>query len=444
MTSLAQRKILEQQRRDEFAAVGRDGLLRAGKALGLTPVGNRLDQLIELMISSRLTLAQVQAASAPVTEVVDAELGGRVSSVQSTVTQLGTVVDKLVADLKATAAKSGQTVSREAVAAEVAAAVAAAFKPLRDAMQAAPAVVVDRVVAAAPRERRPIAEVFDLPGVEGDCEVWGPAGKFDAGYVWHLPHLRKALLALERGDNVWLAGERGTGKTQFAENLAARLGRPFFRVSFDANLERSEFIGADGLKAGATEWQDGVVLQAYRTPGAICLLDEASMGRSEYVTALHALLEPKSKFRITSSGEQVHRAAGMCFIAADNTNGCGDSTRRYHGTRPQNSALVDRFSITLKLTFLPPQQEIDLLVAKGADRLVAERLINVFQRCRAEVGGLLVEPPSLRNAFAFCAYFGTDTPEQIWEETVVNKSPEESQETLRQLFAAHFQGEQNA
>ena len=442
MTTLAQ--MLEQQRRDEFAAIGREGLLRAGKALGLTPVGNRLDQLVELMISSRLTVAQVQAASAPVTEVVDAELGGRVSSVQSTVTQLGTVVDKLVADLKATAAKSGQTVSREAVAAEVAAAVAAAFKPLRDAMQAAPAVVVDRVVAAAPRERRPIAEVFDLPGVEGDCEVWGAPGEFDPDYIYSPKSLRKALRALERGDNVWLAGERGTGKTQFAMNLAARLGRPFFRVSFDANLERSEFIGADGLTAGDTEWQDGVVLKAYRTPGAICLLDEASTGRSEYVTTLNTLLEPKSRFSITSNGEQVHRAAGMVFFAADNTCGSGDATGRYHGTRPQNSSLVDRYAIMVKLTFLPPQQEIDLLVKRGANRQVAEKLINVFQRCRAEVGGLLVEPPSFRNAVAFCGYFDTDTPEQIWEETVVNKSPEESQEALRQLFAAHFQGEQNA
>ena len=93
----------------------------------------------------------------------------------------------------------------------------------------------------------------------------------------------------------------------------------------------------------------------------------------------------------------------------------------------------------VKLTFLPPQQEIDLLVAKGADREVAEKLINVFQRCRAEVGGLLVEPPSFRNAVAFCDYFALDTPEQVWEETVVEKSPEESQESLRQLFAAHFQ-----
>ena len=430
----------EQQNRDRFAEFGRDGLLRAIKSMGFPTEGNRLDQLVESVIKSGVTPTQVEAAlQAPAVD--GSELSGRVDSVQSSVMRLGTVVDALVA---ANASSSSENnVSRDtlasAVSTEVAVAVAAAFQPIVDALQAAPPAVVNRVVAAAPRERRPISEVFDLPGVKGECEVWGPSGKVDASYVWNLSHLRKALRALERGDNVWLAGERGTGKTQFVMNLAARLGRPFFRVSFDANLERSEFIGADGLANGATAWQDGVVLQAYRTPGAICLLDEVSMGRSEYITALHALLEPSSTFSITSSGEQVYRAPGMVFFAADNTCGSGDATGRYAGTRVQNAALVDRFSITLKLKFLLPQEEIDLLVARGADRDVAGRLINVFSRCRAEVGGLLVEPPSLRNAFAFCAFFDLDSPAQVWEDTVVNKSPEESQEALRQLFAAHFE-----
>jgi len=63
----------------------------------------------------------------------------------------------------------------------------------------------------------------------------------------------------------------------------------------------------------------------------------------------------------------------------------------------------------------------------------------VFTRCRAEVGGSLVEPPSLRQAFAFCkAIKFLNDAVKAWETTVVNKSVEASQEALRQLFTAHW------
>jgi len=449
---------MEKSMNDELMLLPKGDLLRAAAALGVALSSNRIDTIADELAASGHSLTAIKAAmKAPLTPAgvggqVDAIVAAAVrdaeSRIASTVAVMADQV-KSLSDLSSIALKGISSANDEIEALKtkpkksasldsVRDEVAKLFAPLRDQLDAAPSDVADRVIASAPRERKPIADVFGMPGVEGDCEVWGIAGAFDPDYIFQPEQLKLALLALESGDNFWLWGERGTGKTQFAINLAARLGRPFFRVSFDANLERAEFVGADGLENGATVWRDGAVLKAYRTPGAICLLDEASTCRPEYATTLHALLEPASEFMITSTGEKVCRAYGMCFVAADNTNATGDSSGRYAGTRSQNAALIDRFAFTEKVTFLPVRTEIALLVKHGCDAAIAARLINVFTRCRAEVGGLLVEPPSLRSAFAFGRYINVLSPERTWEVTVVNKSPEESHESLRQLFAAHW------
>lgn len=407
------------------------------------PNGTRRDKLELAIVAAKPSLMSVIAfAKAPATPAsvgakVDEIVAVAVAASEQRIAQSMGAADLRVANAIADITAMVATSKAAAVSGdEITAAVAAAFKPIRDALFAAPVEVQQEVIAVAPRERRPIADVFGIAGATGDCEVWGEAGAFDPRYKFNLPMLKRALAVMEHGGNFWLAGQRGTGKTMFAQNLAARLGRPFFRVSFDSTMERAEFIGADGLKFGNTEFQEGQVLIAYKTAGAICLLDELSMVRSEYASVLNAMLEKASRYTVPSTGVVYQRAAGMCFIAADNTNGCGDDTGRYTGTRPQNAALIDRFSRTFKVNYLPPADEIDLLVQHGADPATATALINLFTVCRAEVGGSLVEPPSLRAAFAFCE--GIDTPEIEWEECVVNKSPIDSQEALRQLFSEHW------
>jgi hypothetical protein len=464
----------------ELETLGKDELIRAAAALSHTArfgAKPRLDELQEPGNWGGMTFAQIKAASKVLTPGVigsqvdaivaaavrdaEARLSGQIQQVAGAVTAIGgsaSVALKGVADLQ-DAAKRPVDVS-----AAVRDAVAAAFKPLQDSLKAAPAEVVSRVVAAAPRERRPISEVFDIPGFEGDCEVWGPQGAVDVDYVWPVTYLRTALKNLERGSNFWQWGEKGTGKTKFAEQLAARLGRPYFRVSLDKTSEKGEFIGQDQISAGTSFFAAGQVLQAYVTPGAICLLDEADHTRPDYVTTLHALLEKGSTFTVTSTGEVFKRAPGMVFVAAANTNGTGDMTGRYAGTGSLNSALSDRFAHFFRVSFLPEQQEIDLLFSRhggalqvavypaGLDcyrdgsravtREDAAKLVNVFTKCRAEVGGALVEPPSLRRAFAFMEALSDGlAPELAWEIAVVNPSPEDDgtkHEALRQLFTAHW------
>jgi len=431
---------------------------RACTNLGIS-AGGRMDQQISGLIAGGFTLAQVQAAmSAPMTPAgVSASVGseiatavaaaeGRILTVLSgkaDAAVVATISAETAALAKGLSTVAGKKAAAVNVDAAVAAAVSAAFKPLRAAFDAAPAEVQDRIVAVVPRERQSVAAVFDMPGEAGDVEVWGQRGEVDADYIFNPTLLRMALKALELGDNFWLFGEKGTGKTQFAIQLAARTGRKIFRVSLDKTMERLDFIGSGGVENGNTigVWQDGVILKAMRTPGAICLLDEIARGKPEYLVVLNPLLEPQGTYTIPITGEVVSRAPGMVFIAADNTSGNGDETSRYPGANQMDSSLLDRFALSEEVLFLPRQQEVDLLIRKGADSVLAGKLIDMINVCRAKVGAVdgPVEPPSLRQAMAFCRYYGSDTDAMVFKRTIINKSSSMSAEALLQIFTSQWE-----
>jgi len=126
-------------------------------------------------------------------------------------------------------------------------------------------------------------------------------------------HLHQSLIALDDPlpDNVWLAGERGTGKSEFVTQVAARLKRRLYRINFDEALERADFIGGNSIESGSVVWKAGIVAQAIQHCGAIVLLDEIGFARAQSLAALHALCErsPHRSITISETGEdrQPHR-----------------------------------------------------------------------------------------------------------------------------------------
>jgi hypothetical protein len=136
-------------------------------------------------------------------------------------------------------------------------------------------------------------------------------------YIFSPEHLHQALVALDDPlpDNVWLAGERGTGKTEFVAQLAARLQRRLFRVNFDEALERADFIGGNTIVDSSVVWKPGVITQAISHPGAIVLLDEIGFARAQSLAALHALCErsPHRSITIaeTARGSRSHRMSSF-------------------------------------------------------------------------------------------------------------------------------------
>jgi MoxR-like ATPase len=306
------------------------------------------------------------------------------------------------------------------------------------------ATAVEQLPHIAPVATKSLGEIFGIRGKHASLtvEVWNDpaAPALDPLYKFEPEQLSSAVSAIKRGRNVWLAGPAGTGKTEFVKNVCAGLGRAFVRVSFDSGAERYEFIGGERVKNGSTVYQQGVVLRGMTRPGAVVLLDEVSFARPEYLSALHAVLEPEGCVTIPETGEIVRKAPGVVFFAADNSNGRGDFSGMYVGVREMNVAFVNRFAKTLVFSYLDQSVEAKVIAGRaGCTQQLGEVIVNFLTVCRqAGDQAQLDHVPTLREAF-YLAEALTDgqAPRKAFEECMVNRASPESQEVLQQLWRAN-------
>ena len=286
-------------------------------------------------------------------------------------------------------------------------------------------------------------EVVDFSDLEID--VWSDpsAPALVDDYIFNPAHLHQALSALDSSlpDNVWLAGERGTGKTEFVTQLASRLGRRLFKVSFDEALERAEFIGGNTIENGNVVWKAGVVTQAIQHTGALVLLDEIGFARAQNIAVLHAVTEHSvhRALVISETGQRFPVASHVAFFCADNSNGHGDSTGNFAGVRDQNTAFIDRFSYTLRFDYLPFADEVALICKRTSLPLDATEILVKFANVAREKAraGLLTQPPSLRQLFAWARAIQKGIPIGVsFDSAIVNKFPTDCESELRGIFSA--------
>lgn len=319
---------------------------------------------------------------------------------------------------------------------------------------------VERIVEVANAvpslERKPVKDVFDgvlSYEVDGEVidfsnnliEVWSDpnAPQRVDDYVFNPQHLHQALTALDSNlpDNVWLAGERGTGKTEFVTQLASRLGRRLFRINFDEAMERSEFIGGNTIENGNVVWKAGVLTQAIQHTGAIILLDEVGFARAQNIAVLHGVCEPSPhrSLVIPETGAKIKVASHVVFFGADNSNGHGDSSGNFAGVRDQNTAFLDRFGFTLRFEYLPHADEVALVSKRTGLPVDASEVLVKFANVAREKAraGILTQPPSLRQLFAWARAVQRGVPVAVgFENAIVNKFPAECESELRGVFSA--------
>lgn len=199
----------------------------------------------------------------------------------------------------------------------------------------------------------------------------------DDRYRWPENVTQAALCAMGRGRNIWLYGPAGTGKSSFAEQLAARTGRPFALIPCDDTTEAPELVGMTVPHQGSVRWQDGVLTAAMRVPHNIILIDEPTVARAGAVMVLQSVLA-SGVLSIKETGEVVRAAEGVRFVVADNTNGTGGGTSEgYEGTRRMNRATLDRFASFLRVDYMAPEAEALALVAHtSCTRQLADVLVE--------------------------------------------------------------------
>ncbi len=156
---------------------------------------------------------------------------GKIGSVNDAVIAINKTVGKLLSRLdKAEHSIGAVNLDDDAIARAVNTVVADAFAPFKQAVDAvgAQAVVAD-LASVYSTETKSASDVFgvDVRDPKGNpvmVRMWNDpsAPAIDPFFVWTEKVLRHFLLADINGDNVWLGGEKGTGKSESVRQFCAR------------------------------------------------------------------------------------------------------------------------------------------------------------------------------------------------------------------------------
>ena len=449
------------------ATLALEGAINAG-AVSAHKVGMIIDQYAN---QKPRAMAPVTATSAPQTPAwvahldatddqvkhLDKKLDDHTSSLGARINSSAHALDKKITSLDADlrndiagiqaaiqAVNKKPLVDAFEVGKAVAHEVANAFAPFKQAVIDAQAqAVVARAVSAIVVESKPVREVFgieinDAKGNPLMVDLWNAqdAPAIDPNFVWTEKILRHLILSQRTGESCWFGGPKGTGKSETARQFAAYTGRSYVRINFHKFTTTEDYMGAIGLDNGDTVFKPGDFLRAFASPSTVILLDEISNADAGELATLNGMLEPNSA--VTYGGAVRRRAPGVLVFAADNTLGNGDESGRYVGTRPQNSALVDRFARVIHFDYLPLAQEVDAVMRHtGCAKQLAEHILASIRLARAKVDtGDVVDAPSIRSVIAFIRALDVLSIDEAWATTVAARQPSESAAALEAIRKA--------
>jgi cobaltochelatase CobS len=299
---------------------------------------------------------------------------------------------------------------------------------------------------AAPGRVDTWGKVFGITGkhASNKIKLWSGAAdtpEVNDNYIFPVPELHASLCAFARKRNVFLTGPAGTGKTDFARQIAARTGRPFTLISCHSGTEAAELVGMQvPAKGGGTTWRDGQLTASIRQPGMVVCIDEPDVARPGALMIFQNVLAARRLY-IAETGESVPVADGVCFLGAANTNGTGGGARHgYTDTNRLNRAFLDRFTLTLRMGYQANDTEAALLCrVTGCNAALAELLVKFAHDTRQQATGqALTHGVGLRRLFALAEVLtdGVDA-ELAFDACILATAPEADGETLRQIVALH-------
>lgn len=213
-------------------------------------------------------------------------------------------------------------------------------------------------------------------------------------YVFNVETLLPLLMGIANGENIWLSGHTGTGKTTLIEQVCAKLNYPLIRVAFDHAIDRYELMGtttliSDGKGGTKSQFNPGILEQALPN-GYVLLCDELDCARPDSLYVMQDVLEHKTKFVLESNDESGTKAREIHFnpmsriIATGNTKGNGDQFNLYPACRTLSAATLDRFTTWIEVDYLSKVSEKKLLKDSGLVGNLNDKQIDSiteFARC---------------------------------------------------------------
>lgn len=193
-----------------------------------------------------------------------------------------------------------------------------------------------------------------------------------------LTAVTEQLLDQGRQVKTLLLGPAGCGKTTTAEQVAARLELPYLHMNCALIREASQLFGTREVADGRTFTRESLFTRVIEQGNAVILLDEVNRTSQFAMNGLLSVMDGSSPY---SEDLQRHVKVGenLVFFGACNVGSA------YTGTFRMDKALDDRFQRRIEVSYLPAEQEVDLLIkVTGVSKLAAERLVRIAQQVRRE------------------------------------------------------------
>lgn len=189
-----------------------------------------------------------------------------------------------------------------------------------------------------------------------------------AEYLVPTNYLYEILLAWELGDNVLGFGAPGTGKTTLVKMAAAITNRPYVRINGKKDMESANIFGSMDFDGEKTNWHNGPAPFA-ALEGAVFNVDEGFVIPPDISMGFNPMLEDTPRIILDDKiGTAVDRIItpreSFRIVFTDNTGGAGDMSGEYAGVDVQNTSTLDRFQTTIKMDYLPKDEEAKMLRAK--------------------------------------------------------------------------------
>lgn len=232
-------------------------------------------------------------------------------------------------------------------------------------------VVFSPALAAVEKERPEAVKVAKKEsGIDGDYFF----------VVRQLNEAASVLYAMAQQPNfshtsLLISGPTGWGKTGFAAPFAKKLGYEVVYMNMAKVLETEELFGTRQIKKGDTSFEFNEFVKACEAGKRVIVLDELNRTYPGALNALFDILDWRGT--ATIHGHTINVAPNTIFIATRNV---GSS---YVGTQATDSALANRFAISVVVDSMPKVEEIKMLVKRtGVNQGEAARIVEVAEEVR--------------------------------------------------------------
>jgi len=170
--------------------------------------------------------------------------------------------------------------------------------------------------------------------------------------------IRLAVVCLLAKGHLLIEDVPGVGKTTLAQSLARSLGLAFQRIQFTSDLLPSDIVGVSIFRQAAEDFE----FVAGPIFSNVVLADEINRASPKTQSAL---LEAMSERHVSVDRERHALPQPFMVLATQNP-------LEYVGTFPLPESQLDRFMMSLRLGYPSREQERELLISGGVDRILAD------------------------------------------------------------------------